>query len=72
MYNIDELKKQHNIERMAREAEKMLGISNAIYHALMDCKGTELADVAGAFDAMQDIAKALVDDLAALAEGVTK
>ena len=55
MYNIDELKKQHNIERMAREAEKMLGISNAIYHALMDCKGTELADVAGAFDAMQDI-----------------
>ncbi|MBQ6904213.1 MAG: hypothetical protein IJQ26_06790 [Lachnospiraceae bacterium] len=71
-FSTETLLRQQNFERLAREAEKVFGVTTALDMALVECKGTNPSDVAGAFDAVQDIAKALVDDLAALAEGVTK
>lgn len=70
MYNIDTLKKQHDIERMAREAEKVLGISCALDLALTECREANVEDLAGAFDAMEDIARDLAKDLSEIAEGM--
>lgn len=64
----DALLRQHDVERMAREAVKVYGITTALDAAILESKGTDPADFSGAFDAVEDIAQALAADLAALAE----
>lgn len=68
MYKLDELTKQHTAERMAREADKILGISTALTLALTECRA-DAQEVAGAFEAMTDIARNLAEDLNRIAEG---
>ena len=68
--SFDAMQKRHDVERMAREAVKVYGITSALDAAILESKGTDPADFSGAFDAVEDIARVLADDLAALAEGV--
>ena len=63
--------KQHEIERMAREAEKVYGITTALDMSLLESRGIDPQEVCGAFTAVQDIAKKLREDLEKLVEGET-
>lgn len=70
MYNIDQLRREFDLEQLAREAEKATGISRALNIALTECKGNDASELAGAFDAMEDITQGLAADLQNLAESV--
>ena len=63
--------KQIEVERMAREAEKVMGITNALDHAIMNATDTELVqEFGGAFTAAEDIARNLSRDLIRMADEI--
>lgn len=64
---IDGLKRQHTIERLSREAEKIVGITTALDLALTTRSG-DTSEISWAFDAIADIARKLAKDLEELSD----
>lgn len=65
---IEPLRKQHELEKLAREAEKMEGIINALDMAILESRGSDPQSFGGAFTAAADIAARLKDDLYKVAD----